>query len=118
MEVKIGKLVGFQDTPLGPVEQESLMVWRVDVIDEALTRYPLRIAAGSLMVGTIGRQDGANFCANSSFGLFAASQQEQIVSEVKRLHGKACPDPPVELPIIPDEENEEFDDEDTETIDE
>ena len=121
MEVQLNPLFGKQETPVGPVDTEVPSIWRVDVVDERLKGEPLFIASGKLHVGMIGRQVGANFCANSNFGQFAPTQKDHIVAEVKRLHGSADLTPPVELPepIEPeeDDEDEDFDDlDDTDTI--
>ena len=119
MEVRLNRLFGKTPTPLGIIDEEVPSVWRVDVYDDKFTQRPLLLDVGMLHVGMIGRQDGANFCANNSFDMFSKSQQDEIVAEVKRLHGTASPEPPVELPEeIITEDDDEFDDADTDVIDE
>lgn len=121
MEVRLNTLTGVIETPLGPVTQESMGIWRVDVYDEALKGRPLRLESGMLHVGFIGRQPEANFCENPSYRLFSAEQRDFILSEVRRLHGDASAAPPVELTELPVDEEEDDDDEPedpTDTVDE
>jgi hypothetical protein len=113
MEVKLNRLFGAprHPSPVGPKEEEVPAVWRVDVYDDDLLGEPLCIETGKLHVGMIGRQMGANFCENSNFGMFSVIQRQLIVEEVKRLHGTASGEDPVELlPLAtgPDEEYEEY----------
>jgi len=107
LEVKLSKLFGMSDSPTGKVETEVPGIWRVDIYDDKLG---ISIGArvrdedgndlgyGKLHIGTIGRQPGANFCQNHQFGEFTPEQQAIIVEQVKALHGKASPEPPMELP--------------------
>lgn len=101
-EVRLEPLIGETATPTGPEQVEVPGVWMVYVYSEALKDLPLKIDAGKLHVGFIGRQVGANFCGNDNFGRFVPPQQERIISECKRLHGSASQRPPVELtPLVP-----------------
>ena len=57
-----------------------------------------RPGVSRLQVGFIGTQDGANFCPILAFYECSGPQQEWIVSEAKRLHGRAAAAPPADIP--------------------
>lgn len=71
-------------------------VVRVFVQHEALKK---RNTEGKIHIGWIGTQEGANFMPTSEFyEVLGAANQEQVVAEVKRLHGSANPASHTELP--------------------
>lgn len=51
-----------------------------------------------LCVGYIGTHAGANFCPIATFYRFVLGQRDWIVSEAKRLHGAASPEPITDVP--------------------
>ena len=107
IEVMLSELVGTTDSPIGPVPTVVEGVWRCDAFHESLPN-------GMLHIGMIGRQDGANFCANNSFGEFTPEQQAMMVEQIKAQHGNASVSAPVELPeaIPPEDLYEDDGDED------
>jgi len=108
IEVIISELSGMTDTPIGPVSTIVPGVWRCDAFHESLPN-------GMLHIGMIGRQDGANFCANNSFGEFTPEQQALMVEQIKAQHGSASVSAPIELPeAIPLEELYEDDEDELE----
>lgn len=109
MEVQLNRLFGQQETPLGQITQESMDIWRVDVFDERIKARPLRLESGMLHVGFIGRQPDANFMANDSYKFFGTEDRDFILAEVRRLHGEASTEAPVELLDPPEEEYDEDD---------
>jgi len=117
MEVQLNKLTGITETPLGPVTQESMGIWRVDVFDDSIKGRPLRLESGMLHVGFIGRQPDANFMENPSYRMFGTEDQEFILAEVRRLHGDASLEPPVTLVDLP-EDSEQYEDDEEEEEDE
>lgn len=115
MEVKLNPLKGFPNSGIRS-EEEVPGVWRVDVYDESLKQKPMCIPAGMLHVGIIGKQPQANFCENDSFRRFlSATQRESVIEQVRRLHGEASIEEPVELPepLEVEDEFDEFGDTDT-----
>ena len=104
---KISDLIGQSDSPIGKVDTVVPGVWRCDVFHDDLPQ-------GKLHVGMIGRQAGANFCANHSFDQFTPEQKASIIEQIKAQHGNASTADPVELPedISLQEFDDEADDED------
>lgn len=84
-------------TPVGPVDdQVEFDQYQVFVEGERIASFNL--GNPKLMVGIIGKQPGANFCPIAPFYKFVAGQRKWIAEQAKKLHGKASPEPFVEVP--------------------
>jgi len=85
------------NTPAGPADETiEFNQFRVVVTGE-------KVAAANagnpkLHVGYIGKQVDANFCPLPMFYKFVKGQQDWIADQAKQLHGKASPEPFVDVP--------------------
>lgn len=92
MKVTLEQLVG-KDELGGDVPHDIYMVF---IEHEALHK---RTPSCKVHVGYIGMQTGANFAPLPPFTeILGSKNQEQVIAEVKRLHGRASPERPMDLP--------------------
>lgn len=104
LEVKIAPHTAIDTSTSVPCEV-TFAQYQCWVKSEALKK---RNETGMLMVGYIGTHDGANFCPTQEYYGFGYKHRTYIVDEVKRQHGRANPEPPVDVPPHFDPELEEI----------